>query len=129
MNEENRDVMPLGSEVGPWQIKDFSVRLRQQITAAARRQGCTVPEWLHRYFQRYGIDGQQFEAVKLATVLPAAGNQDAERLDLLITAACRLGAAKGVARAVRKSAFATLERMLGDVGEAALRERHPLLPG
>ena len=64
------DMLSLGTEVANWQIKDFSVALRQQITQAARRQDCTVAEWLHGYFQRHGIDGQQFEPVKLAAVGP-----------------------------------------------------------
>ena len=64
------DILSLGTEVAPWQIKDFSVALRQQITQAARRQDCTIAEWLHGYFQRHGIDGQQFAPVKLAPVGP-----------------------------------------------------------
>jgi hypothetical protein len=64
------DMLSLGTEVAPWQIKDFSVSLRQQITQAARRQDCTLAEWLHGYFQRHGIDGQQFAPVNLAPVGP-----------------------------------------------------------
>ena len=64
------DMLSLGTEVAPWQIKDFSVALRTQITKAARQQDCTIAEWLHGYFQRYGIDGQRFEPVKLSVVGP-----------------------------------------------------------
>ena len=64
------DTLSLGTDVATWAIKDFSVVLRQQITQAARRQGCTVGEWLHGYFQRHGIDGQQFAPVNLAPVEP-----------------------------------------------------------
>jgi hypothetical protein len=76
------DVLTLGTEVATWAIKDFSVTLRQQITQAARRQGCTVAEWLHGYFQRHGIDGQQFAPVNLTQVerLPAAPVDDLCRL-------------------------------------------------
>jgi hypothetical protein len=64
------DTLSLGTEVATWAIKDFSVALRQQITAAARRQDCTVAEWLHGYFQRHGIDGQPFAPVNLTPVEP-----------------------------------------------------------
>lgn len=47
--------LALGSEVAPWQIKDFSVALRQAITQAARQQGVTVAEFLHAHFTRHGL--------------------------------------------------------------------------
>ena len=76
------DALALGTEVATWAIKDFSVTLRQQITQAARRQDCTVAEWLHGYFQRHGIDGQQFAPVNLTPVepVPAAPVDDLCRL-------------------------------------------------
>jgi len=112
------DAIALGAELGPWQIKDFSVRLRQQITQAARRQDCTLADWLHAHFQKYGIDGLQVDAVKLAPALPAPNghggdNRDAERIDLLVSAAVRLGSAKGVARNVRRRLNEALELMVG----------------
>jgi hypothetical protein len=64
----------LGTETATWAIKDFSVVLRQQITQAARRQDCTVAEWLAGYFVRHGIEGQQFEAVKMNGVEPVQAN-------------------------------------------------------
>ena len=80
------DMLSLGTDVAPWQIKDFSVALRrQQITQAARRQDCTVAEWLHGYFQRYGIDGQQFDPVKFDAVAPPVANGAGSIEDL-----CRL---------------------------------------
>ena len=102
------DMLSLGTEVAPWQIKDFSVSLRQQITQAARRQGCTLAEWLHGYFQRHGIDGQQFAPVNLALVGPdrvpvgpdrqmngSTGSPSIEDLCRLTEAAAKLAGAQG----------------------------------
>lgn len=50
-------MLPLGTDVANWQIKDFSVALRRQITEAARQGEMTVADWLHNYFTRHGIDG------------------------------------------------------------------------
>lgn len=49
---------------------------------AARRQDCTVAEWLHGYFQRHGIDGQRFAPINLTPVepMPAAPVDDLCRL-------------------------------------------------
>jgi hypothetical protein len=118
------NTMALGTETGPWQIKDFSVAMRQQITAAARRQDCTLAEWLHAHFQKHGIDGLQIEAVKLDPALsaPANGrgdNRDAERIDLLVSAAVRLGTAKGVARNVRRRLNEALEQMVSGAAPPA----------
>ena len=74
------DTLSLGTDFATWAIKDFSVVLRQQITQAARRQDCTVGEWLHRYFQQHGIEGQQFTAVQIARVEPPAPVDDLCRL-------------------------------------------------
>lgn len=111
------DTLSLGTETAPWMIKEFSVALRQQITQAARRQGCTVADWLHGHFQKHGPDGQQFTPVKLASVNPAAapaqGRPDsAQSVSTLVEAACRLAATKGVAKGVRTVANQTLARQL-----------------
>jgi hypothetical protein len=49
--------LAIGAEFAPWQIKDFSVAIRQEIARRARQQDVTVAEWLHGYFTRYGFDG------------------------------------------------------------------------
>ena len=65
------DTISLGTERTTWAIKDFSVVLRQQIIHASRQQpNCTVADWLHGYFQRHGINGQQFAPVQIARVEP-----------------------------------------------------------
>lgn len=66
------DTLSIGPEVATWAIKDFSVTLRQQITSAARRQDCNVAEWLHAYFHRHGIEGQQFDLMKMTQSAPSA---------------------------------------------------------
>ena len=111
------DTLSLGTEVAPWAIKDFSVMLRQQITQAARRQGCTVGEWLHGYFQRHGIDGQQFAPVNLTPVepTPAVAVDDLCRL---AEAAARLAE---TADRMPKGLRASLSRGLRE----ATRERLP----
>lgn len=68
------DILSLGTAVAPWTIKDFSVALRGHVTKAARQADCTMADWMHGYFQRHGIDGQQFAPVKLNHVEPAQGN-------------------------------------------------------
>ena len=128
------DILSLGTEVAPWQIKDFSVALRTQITKAARQQDCTIAEWLHGYFQRHGIDGQQFEAVKLAPVgppitrPPATGG--ASPADTLATVAAAIGAVaatRGVPKATRKAIDATALMVLRDVRQTLgdIPEDHP----
>lgn len=82
------DTLSLGTETATWAIKDFSVTLRQEITRAARLQDCTVAEWLHGYFQKHGIDGQQFDRVNLNQVQPNTAQVDA--LCRLVEAAARL---------------------------------------
>jgi hypothetical protein len=46
---DGSDTLHLGTETAPWQIKDFSVTLRQK---AARDQGVTVAEFPHAHFTR-----------------------------------------------------------------------------
>jgi len=119
------DILSLGTDVAPWQIKDFSVALRTQITKAARQHDCTIAEWLHGYFQRHGIDGQQFEPVKLAQVgfiarpTPAAGGTNPA--DTLATVAAAIGAlagTRGVPKATRQAMNATALLVLQDVRES-----------
>jgi hypothetical protein len=57
------DTMEVG-EVAVWAVKDFSVQLRKLITDAARRQNCTVADFLHRHFHKYGIDGLEAPPVQ-----------------------------------------------------------------
>ena len=83
------DTLSLGTDFATWAIKDFSVVLRQQITQGARRQDCTVAEWLHSYFQQHGIDGQQFTVVQIARVQPEAA-APVDDLCRLTEAAARL---------------------------------------
>ena len=116
------DILSLGTEVAPWQIKDFSVALRTQITKAARQQDCTIAEWLHGHFQRHGIDGQQFEPVKLAPVgspyRPPPRVDGPTPADTLATVAAAIGAVaatRGVPKATRKAIDATALLVLRDV--------------
>jgi hypothetical protein len=118
------DTLSLGSQVAVWAIKDFSVVLRQQITQAARRQGCTVGEWLHGYFQRHGIDGQQFAPVNLTPVepMPAASVDD---LCKLAEAAARLAE---TADRMPKGLRGSLSRGLREATRARLPPPKPRQP-
>jgi len=78
----NQDVLSLGDEFDTWAIKSFSAKLRRQITGAARRQGCTVAEWLHGHFQRFGVDGDEFAPVKIAAVEPADSPAEIPGIDM-----------------------------------------------
>lgn len=113
------DILTLGAEVAPWQIKDISVALRTQITKAARQQDCTIAEWLHGYFQRHGIDGQQFEPVKLAPVGPAiaapGSGGPADTMATVVAAIGALAATRGVPRATRQAVDATALMVLSDI--------------
>ncbi len=84
------DSLSLGTEVATWAIKDFSVMLRQQIILAARRQGCTVADWLHGYFQKHGIDGQQFAPVNLDPVELPSPAAAIDNLCRLVDAAAKV---------------------------------------
>jgi hypothetical protein len=65
------DTQQIG-EVAPWMVKDFSVQIRKHITDQARRQGCTVADWLHAYFHKHGLDGVEINPVKITEVKPLA---------------------------------------------------------
>jgi hypothetical protein len=65
------DIQQLGTATATWAIKDFSVALRQEITRAARQADCTVAEWLHGHFQRFGVGEASFSPVKLDPVKPS----------------------------------------------------------
>jgi hypothetical protein len=57
-----------------WNIKGFSITLREEIARAARQQDCTIADWLHAHFHKHGVDGVEVEIpVKLAPALPANG--------------------------------------------------------
>jgi len=70
------DTLHLGTETAPWQIKDFSVALRQAITKAAREQDVTVAEYLHSHFTRYGVDGVVVEPPQTEQTLPRQTSAD-----------------------------------------------------
>jgi hypothetical protein len=86
------DALELGTEFTTWAIKDFSANLRQQITREARLADCTVAEWLHGYFQKFGIAGRQVHPVKITAVEPVAANGSGSIEDLckLTEAAAKL---------------------------------------
>lgn len=67
------DTQQLGDGFATWAIKGFSVRLREEITKAARLQDCTVADWLHAHFQKHGVDGIQVDVVKMTPVAPPPG--------------------------------------------------------
>jgi len=99
----------LGTEVANWSIKAFSVEMREQINRAARQADCTVAEFLHGHFVRFGIAGQQFDPVKLDQDYPppsasSSAPVPAAAVATLVDAACRLAAAKGLRRHVRAAA-------------------------
>jgi hypothetical protein len=77
-------------EVAVWAIKDFSIEIRKHVTDQARRQGCTVADWLHAYFHKHGVDGAEINPVKITKVEPLS------RAAPSVDEACRL--ADSVAR-------------------------------
>src|SRR5215469_4601009 len=83
------DIQQLGDDFATWAIKGFSVKLREEITKAARLQDCTVADWLHAHFQKHGVDGVQVDVVKIAPVAPpqapASAAPSTERLVNLTT--------------------------------------------
>jgi hypothetical protein len=87
------DALNIGHEFAPWQVKDFSVRLRGEITRLARTQDCTVADWLHAHFERYGLGGVHVDQVKITEVKPDAGRYvgptEEERLLQLVQAGAR----------------------------------------
>ena len=86
------DIQRIGTEAAVWSIKDFSVSLRQEIIRAARQQGCTVAEWLHGHFQRFGVGEARFAPVKLTPLNPGSPGDLAgavAELATLIDAAAR----------------------------------------
>jgi hypothetical protein len=127
--DEPADLLTIGTETAHWQIKDFSVVLRQQITATARANRLPIADWLHHYFQRHGIDGQHFDVPPPAPPEleaprprgPAAPGV-AEQIDILVTAACRLAGTKGVNQAVRRAANVAIHNRL------ALSDQAPPVP-
>ena len=96
------DTLTPGTDRAPWAIKDFPVRLREEITRAARLQDCTVAEWLTRYFQRHGIDGR-FDVVKINSVQPTL-----QLAELLAVAAC-----DGLTQWIRRGAGRQVADRLG----------------
>lgn len=112
------EIMPpveLGPEVGPWNIAKFSTTIREQIVQAARREGCSVADWLHGHFVRFGVAAVKFDPVKLDGLKPAAavGPQqapptdapgDAAELASLLVSLERLTAMRGVPQWLRHAA-------------------------
>jgi len=103
------DALNIGHEFAPWQVKDFSVRLRGEITRLARTQDCTVADWLHAHFERYGLGGVQVDQVKITEVKPQGylGQTEEDRLLQLVQAGakfaeCRDQLPKVVAAALAK---------------------------
>jgi hypothetical protein len=100
------DTLTIGAEFAPWQIKDFSVAIRQEITRRARQQDVTVAEWLHGYFTRHGFDGME---VLSRQALPEQTDAE-DRLYRLVGAVAQLpdcrerkSLANAIARRLRQS--------------------------
>lgn len=111
------DVLTLGTEVGPWQIRDFSVRLREEINKRARQSNCKAADWLHGYFQKHGIDGEPFAPIDLAGApaaapAPAASTAPvstaAGELASLVASAAALGTARRLPQELRQLLNASL---------------------
>ena len=50
-------MLPRPHTAAPWTIKSLSVRTREAIVAAARREGLTVGQWLERRVAEWEADG------------------------------------------------------------------------
>lgn len=104
------DALNIGHEFAPWQVKDFSVRLRGEITRLARTQDCTVADWLHAHFERYGLGGVHVDQVKITEVKPEvarfAGPTAEERLLQLVQAGARFAECRDQLPKVVASALA-----------------------
>jgi hypothetical protein len=83
-------------KLAAWNVKDFPVELRQQITDRAAREQVTVAAWLVAYFTTHGIDGQEIQGnlslVKRASGAPEPAINHDEISDVcrLVDAACKL---------------------------------------
>lgn len=80
-----------------WNVKDFSVKLRQQITDRASREGVTVAQWLAAFFAAHGFEAPEIQVNlsevkrRAAEVGPAPTNGHGSISDVtkLVDAACR----------------------------------------
>lgn len=103
--------LTVGAEFAPWQIKDFSVAIRQEIARRARQQDVTVAEWLHGYFTRHGFDGME---VLSRQDLPEQ-NEVYDRLYRLVDAVSKLPECrerKSLANAIARRLRETLPPLL-----------------
>jgi hypothetical protein len=118
---DDQDPQQIG-DLAVWLVKGFSVDMRRQITRAAKGRDCTVAEWLHGHFERYGIDGVAVTPVKLIAANPSpttpAATTPVADLVMLVEAAARLaeagdGMPKMLRAALAKSIrVAAVQRML-----------------
>jgi len=76
-------------KLAAWNVKDFPVELRQQITDRAAREQVTVAAWLVAYFTTHGIDGQEIQG-NLSLVKRASGSADTAITQDEISDVCRL---------------------------------------
>jgi hypothetical protein len=125
MNDDAHELLSLGTKTAPWMIKGFSVALREQITDTARRQGATTADWLHAYFQKHGIDGQQFDPVKIDRVGPSP-QSTVEDLCRLTEAAAKLAEHREqMPRGLRAALTRRLQEALGAPAPRRLRLAAP----
>jgi hypothetical protein len=126
------DTMTIGTETATWAVKDFSVELRRQITKAAQRQNCTVAEWLHGHFQRFGVDGHEFTPVKITEVErpPTPSASSVEDLCRIAEATAKLAETRERMPRAMRGLSAALTRQMREAlpqGEARKAPRQKLL--
>lgn len=90
----------------PWTIKSVSVATREAVTAAARREGLTVGQWLERRVAEWEAEGGPVPVSAPATAPPNLGD-----LAQAMQAARALAEAAGVPVPphVARDAFAVLK--------------------